>query len=204
MPRRAFVVSASAVRPPGGVVLPVRQLDDPVLRQASLDVTRFDSELSALVEDMFATMRAHDGVGLAANQIGRRENLFVYDCPDETGARRTGVIVNPRVVSEPLKTRTLTEALEGCLSVVGDHAVVARAAEAIVEGHDVQGRPIAVGGTGLLARCLQHELDHLAGRLFIDRLRQRERKRVIRAHREALVILNSTPDPGTPVWQPTR
>lgn len=152
-------------------------LGDPVLHTPCAEVTHFDAELAALVEDMFATMYAAQGVGLAANQIGRPLRVFVYDCPDDEDTRHVGHVVNPRLVeAEGLVLR----GPEGCLSLPGLEAGTERFDEAVVEGFTVTGEPVRVAGTGFFARCLQHECDHLEGQTYADRLTGRRRRRLMR------------------------
>ncbi|WP_440105002.1 peptide deformylase [Streptosporangium sp. H16] len=163
---------------------PIRHVGDPVLHRPCEPVTRFDENLATLVHDMFAGMYAADGVGLAANQIGVPLRVFVYDCPDDTEEYRKGVVVNPVLVLPEAAARTLADYDEGCLSVPGQRASLARPDRAVVHGFDVTGAPLTVEGTGLLARCLQHETDHLDGRLYIDRLPAERREEVLRAYEE--------------------
>jgi peptide deformylase len=137
-------------------------------------------ELRQLVADMFVTMYAAEGVGLAANQVGDGRRVFVYDCPDDDGVRHVGVVVNPVVDDLDPAQRTLDESAEGCLSVPGAYADLARPEYALVRGQDQHGRDIVVEGTGFFARCLQHETDHLNGYLYIDRLSKRDRKDVLK------------------------
>jgi peptide deformylase len=134
---------------------------------------------------MFASMYAAGGVGLAANQIGVGLRVFVYDCPDASGEHQAGHVVNPvlRVQSALAPPET---AAEGCLSVPGEEAEFARPAVATVIGQDLRGRPITVAGTGLLARCLQHETDHLDGTVYVDRLPADERAAILAAARKRL------------------
>lgn len=153
-------------------VHPIRIVGDPVLHTPTRPVETFDSELADLVTDMFETMSAANGVGLAANQIGVDLRLFVYDCPDDEGVEHRGVVVNPT-----LHTTEVPEGMpdpdddwEGCLSVPGESFPTGRAAWAKVTGHDADGKPVEVEGTGYLARCLQHETDHLDGYLYLSRL----------------------------------
>lgn len=149
---------------------------DPVLHRRSRPVTDFGPELATLVEDMFASLAVADGVGLAAPQVGVDLALFVYDCPDETGTRRRGHVVNPTIeTSGPPQ-----DGEEGCLSVPGPYHELERASAATVRGQDRDGRPIEVSGTGFFARCLQHETDHLRGVLFVDHLPRNRRRRVLR------------------------
>jgi peptide deformylase len=134
------------------------------------------AELSALIDDMFATMYVADGVGLAANQVGVDLRLFVYDCTDEDGARHVGHVCNPVIDEVPAESRSLDEDDEGCLSVPGPYKKVARLEHATVRGTDRHGNGIVIEGSGYFARCLQHETDHVDGYLYIDRISKRERK----------------------------
>jgi len=164
-------------RPTKGVVRPIRLFGDPILRTPTDEVLDFDESLARLVEDMIVSMHAADGVGLAANQIGVGLSVFVYDCPDASGKRHVGHVVNPVLVStggEP------DESGEGCLSVPGLYYDNARPSYAAVEGVDLTGAPVRVVGDGQLARCLQHETDHLHGLLFLDRLHGRTKRRAMR------------------------
>jgi peptide deformylase len=152
---------------------------DPVLAAPARPVTDFDDALAGLIDDMFESMAVASGVGLAAPQVGRSLAVFVYDCPDETGTRQRGHVVNPTIETfgDP------ESADEGCLSVPGPYRELERARGATVRGVDRTGRPIEITGTGYFARCLQHETDHLAGTLFIDRLPRNLRRRVLREMR---------------------
>ncbi len=135
-------------------------------------------DLHALIDDMFATNEIANGVGLAANQIGVDLRIFVYDCPDAYGIRHVGHIVNPRVVST--SGTELIEEHEGCLSVPGASAALERPRVAVVEGVDQRGNPLRIEGVGLFARCLLHETDHLDGKLYLDHLSARDRRRAMR------------------------
>jgi peptide deformylase len=154
-------------------VRPIRVIGDPVLHAPARPVEVFDDELRTLVADMFDTMAAAQGVGLAANQVGVGLRLFVYDCPDETtGEFARGVVVNP-VLETSERPETMPDPdddEEGCLSVPGEQFPTGRADWARVTGVDVEGRPVQVEGRGFLARCLQHETDHLDGMLYVERL----------------------------------
>ncbi|MER7578990.1 peptide deformylase [Kitasatospora sp. NPDC097691] len=144
-------------------------------------------ELAQLIDSMFLTMYVAVGCGLAANQVDVDLRLFVYDCPDDDGVRHTGHLLNP-VVEPQAAGRRLIEDAEGCLSVPGAGTpALARPAHAVVRGFDRHGNPRTVEATGYFARCLQHETDHLDGRLYVDRLSRRDRKDVLRQtadHRE--------------------
>jgi peptide deformylase len=151
-----------------GTSRPITVVGNPVLHKECRDVTEFDDELRKLVDDMFASQRTAEGVGLAANQIGVDLKVFVYDCPVELPADR----------------RILDDSNEGCLSVPTAYAPLARPDHAEVTGQDEYGNPIKVRGTGYFARCLQHETDHLYGYLYIDRLSKRERRNALKQMEE--------------------
>lgn len=153
----------------------IRLLGDPVLRTPTVPVTSFDLDLSRLIERMTNVMAAADGVGLAANQIGVGLRVFVYDI----GGGPHGHLVNPTLDVAP--GATMVEDLEGCLSVPDQHHPCIRASIATVRGYDLRGRQVEVVGDGLLARCFQHEVDHLDGVLYIDRLSRRDRSRALEA-----------------------
>ncbi|MFI6082570.1 peptide deformylase [Streptomyces sp. NPDC051217] len=167
-----------------GTSRPITVVGNPVLHKECADVTEFDDKLAALVDDMFASQRTAEGVGLAANQIGVDLKVFVYDCPDDDGVRHVGVVCNPVLDELPPEDRNLEDGNEGCLSVPTAYAELARPDYAVVRGQDVQGKPIKVRGTGYFARCLQHETDHLYGYLYIDRLSKRDRKDALRQMEE--------------------
>jgi peptide deformylase len=154
----------------------LRLIGDPVLRTESDPVTRFDDALARLVEDLLETVREPGRAGLAANQIGSGLAVFSYNVDAEFG-----YLINPRIV----ELSGTQDGLEGCLSVPGIFAERPRAAFAVAEGVNLRQEPTIVAGTGELARCLQHETDHLRGELFIDGLEGPERLRVLRQlHRE--------------------
>jgi peptide deformylase len=171
--------------PEAGTVRPITRWGTPVMHRAQQQVTRFDSELHALAADMVATMYAADGVGLAACQIGEDVAMFVFDCPDESGERTMGVVCNPQVTLPDLKDRRLDEDDEGCLSFPGAFVECARPGWARVDGLGLDGQPVSFEGDGLLARCLQHETDHTLGTVFGDRLPNRQRKKLTKAHEAA-------------------
>ncbi|MFJ6614517.1 peptide deformylase [Streptomyces sp. NPDC091289] len=163
-----------------GTSRPITVVGNPVLHKECKDVTAFDDELARLIDDMFASQKTAEGVGLAANQIGVDLKVFVYDCPDDDGNRHTGVVCNPVLEELAPEARVLDDSNEGCLSVPTAYASLARPDYAVVRGQDAQGNPIKVRGSGYFARCLQHETDHLYGYLYIDRLSKRERKDALR------------------------
>ncbi|WP_148572296.1 peptide deformylase [Nocardioides caldifontis] len=164
--------------PTGGTVRPMTRWGTDVMHRVNEPVTEFDDELRALVADMTATMYAADGVGLAACQIGVDRQVFVFDCPDDEGVRHTGVVCNPEVVVPEGKERRLDDGEEGCLSFPGAFVSCPRPDYAEVLGQGLDGTPVRYAGTGLLARCLQHETDHCKGTVFGDRLNRRAYKKL--------------------------
>ncbi|GAA5191990.1 peptide deformylase [Rugosimonospora acidiphila] len=152
-------------------VRPLRLIGDPVLRTACDLVTRFDDSLAGLVDDLMDTVRVPGRAGLAAPQIGVGLAVFSYNVDDQLG-----YVVNPRVV----ELSGTYDGPEGCLSVPGVAAQTPRAAYALVAGVDLRGDPVEVAGSGELARCLQHETDHLQGVLYLDRLTGAARRDAIR------------------------
>lgn len=160
-----------------GRVRPLTLLGDDALRVPCGDVTDFGPDLAALVEDLFATMYAAEGVGLAANQIGVPLRVFVYDCPDDDDVRHLGHLVNPRPVEVD---GVVIRGPEGCLSLPGLEAGTERYDHAVVEGFRATGEPVTVHGTGFFARCLQHECDHLEGGVYADRVTGWRRYRLMR------------------------
>ena len=152
-------------------VRPLRLLGDPVLRTRCDPVTRFDDALARLIDDLIDTVREPGRAGVAANQIGSTFAVFSYNVDGQLG-----YLINPRI------TRLDGSAVgpEACLSIPGVSAERQRAAYAAAEGTDLDQKPVTVAGTGELARCLQHETDHLQGTLYIDALAGPERRRVTR------------------------
>ncbi|MDT0307785.1 peptide deformylase [Streptomyces sp. DSM 44917] len=179
-----------------GTARPITVVGHPMLHRECKDVTIFDDELARLIDDMFASQRAAEGVGLAANQIGVDLKVFVYDCNDDEGVRHVGVVCNPVLEELPAEARVLDDNNEGCLSVPTAYAELPRPDYAVVRGQDAEGRPIAVRGTGYFARCLQHETDHLYGRLYIDRLSKRERKNALKMMAEGTPRYETVPNEG--------
>jgi peptide deformylase len=166
--------------PDGGIIRAMTRWGDPVMHAACRPVTRFDAELAALVADMVATMYAADGVGLAANQVGVSLTVFVFDCPDDDGVRHAGVACNPRLTLPEGRDRQLEETEEGCLSLPGAFSWCHRPDHCRIDAVDLRGQPVSYEASGLLARCLQHESDHLAGTVFGDRLPTRARKQLLK------------------------
>jgi peptide deformylase len=156
----------------------IRYLGDPVLRTPTDPVTVFDEALERLIADMFASMYAAEGAGLAANQIGVSLSVFTYDCADGDEQRQVGHVVNPVLLEtggDP------DDGYEGCLSMPGLYYPNPRPSYAVVEGVDMTGAPVRlIGEGGQYARCLQHEADHLRGTVFFDRLRGRVKRQAMR------------------------
>src|SRR5215212_11714803 len=173
------------MRVPGrydGVARPiVTYAEDPVLHRRCAEVTEFGRDLRRLVLDMFASMQAADGVGLAANQIGVDARIFVIDCPDAEGEDVVGYAINPTLtLPDPVDGEPAEEVTEeGCLSVPGPYAELPRAFRARVDGVDVKGAPVTIEATGMAARCLQHEVDHLNGTVYVDLLTEEHRERLL-------------------------
>ena len=168
--------------PEGGTVRPMTRWGTPVMHEAATRVTAYDERLRALAADMVATMYAAEGVGLAACQIGESVAMFVFDCPDAAGDSWQGVVCNPTLILPEGKDRKLDDGDEGCLSFPGAFVPCARPDFAVVEGFGLDGQPVRFEGDGLLARCLQHETDHLYGTVFGDRLSTRALKKLQKQH----------------------
>lgn len=159
----------------------LRIYGDPVLGSRAEEISRFDAGLRALASDMLETMDKSGGVGLAANQVGILKRIFVYDCSHTQSGLR-GALVNP--VWTPVGEQQQTGP-EGCLSIPGISAETTRFNQVFVSGQDIEGRPVSMVASGLMARCIQHETDHLDGVLFLQRLEAPVRKEAMRAIRES-------------------
>jgi peptide deformylase len=140
---------------------------DKFLKNSAQPVSEIDGQLQGLIDDMAHTMYKAPGVGLAAIQVGIDKSLLVYDIAPKEDGRRLNVLINPRIISQ--EGEILSED-EGCLSVPDFRANVKRAARILVEAVDRDGRPLRIEAEGMLAIVLQHEIDHLNGTLFIDRV----------------------------------
>lgn len=159
----------------------IRIFGDPVLTTKAEEVVTFDSGLEQLVEDMLETMDAAGGVGLAANQIGVLKRVFVYDTSHTEGGMR-GHIINP--TWQPIGEDTQLGP-EGCLSIPDIQYDVERAHTVELRGQNLHGDPVSLVASGLLARCIQHEYDHLDGVLFLKRLSPDLRKEAMREIRQS-------------------
>ena len=158
-------------------VKPIRLFGDPVLRTPAEPVRDFDAELRRLVKDLTDTMLDAPGAGLAAPQIGVGLRVFTYHVDDH----EPGHLINPSLDL----SKEEDEDDEGCLSFPGLAYPVKRAWGVVAKGFNMYGDPVTIEGTELLARCIQHETDHLDGVIFIDRLDAEQRKAALRAVREA-------------------
>jgi len=154
-------------------VRPILTAENPLLRKKSKKVKRFDDSLRRLVDDMFESMYAAHGLGLAAPQIGVLERVFIIEMQaevDEEGQEiipaKQYVLVNPEII----KTEGEERMQEGCLSVPGYQGIVTRATDVVIKGQNIKGKRVRFRGEDLLAQALQHELDHLNGILYLDRL----------------------------------
>ena len=154
----------------------IRLFGDPALRMPALPVVDFDKELRLLVKDLTETMLDAPGLGLAAPQLGVSLRVFTYDVDDVVGH-----LINPSLDL----TEEEQDGEEGCLSLPGLTFDCKRAYGVVAKGFNMHGDPVVLEGTDLLARCVQHEADHLEGILFIDRLDPEQRKLAMKAIREA-------------------
>jgi peptide deformylase len=166
----------------------IRLFGDPVLRQRAAEVTEIDGSLAQLAAGMVDTMHDARGLGLAAPQVGVGKRLFVYQLPDDDS--EPVVIVNP-AISE---ARGEWEYEEGCLSVPGLYFPIVRPKEVHLTGWDLEGREVSIEADELLARCFQHELDHLDGTLLLQRLDKEQRKEAMRELRRRAEPAGTVPD----------
>jgi peptide deformylase len=159
------------------VVRKIRLLGDPILREEADEVRAFDEKLRALVRDMFETMYHAEGIGLAAPQIGVPARVIVLDLRREDHEDEPIALVNPRLVWKSPET---SKQIEGCLSIPGLEEVVQRPTRVRVEAHDPEGNPRVLEASELLGRALQHEIDHLDGVLFLDRVSALKRRMLLK------------------------
>jgi peptide deformylase len=160
-------------------ILPILHHPDPRLRQKTAPVARFDASLQQLIEDLFQTMYAAPGVGLAANQVGVLLRLAVMDCSEHHD--QPVVMVNPEV----LEAQQREDMEEGCLSVPDTREKIRRYSRVRLRAQDRNGDPYELEAEGLMAQCIQHEIDHLNGKLYIDYLSSLKRERIRRQLRKA-------------------
>lgn len=162
------------------MIYPIVKYPDPVLQKPAEPITTFDAKLRQLVDDMFASMYDAQGIGLAAPQIGISQRLTVIDLSFQKDPKQKIVLINPEIVEK--KGKQVEE--EGCLSLPEIRDRVVRAAQVKVRALDAHGKPVEVDGEELLARALQHEIDHLDGILFIFRLSRLKRDLQLRKIRK--------------------
>ncbi len=155
-------------------LLEILQHPDPRLRQKAAPVTQFDTALQALIDDMFETMYAAPGVGLAATQVGIARRLAVMDCSEDKAKPQPLVLINPQI----LEPSDRVDMDEGCLSVAGYSDKVARWNKLKLLALDRHGKPFEMDAEGLMAQAVQHEIDHLDGKLYIDYLSSLKRERL--------------------------
>ncbi len=148
------------------MILKILRYGDPLLEKRSNEISDFDGDIQKLVADMFETMYAARGLGLAAPQVGVLKRLFVMDCSGGSDLKQKLVVINPEIVS----TQGEVVSEEGCLSFPGIYLKVARPKRVATHALDAQGREFTIDVTDLAARCVIHETDHLDGELFIDRV----------------------------------
>ena len=159
-------------------VLPIRRLGDPVLRTAAVEVTDFDKQLRALVADLTDSMLTANGAGLAAPQLGVGLRVFTFHIDDV----QSGHLINPTLHFPDEEEQ---DGREGCLSIPGISVDCRRRKNVVAHGQNMYGDPVLVEGTDLLARCVQHETDHLDGVLFLDRLDSETKREAMRQIRES-------------------
>lgn len=154
-------------------MLEICKLGDEVLREECVDIKKFDSALKMLTEAMVETLVSADGVGLAAPQVGINQKLFVVKLPDKDPQ----VFINPEIIETSVETGPYEE---GCLSLPGLYHEVIRPLGVTIQAQDVKGKPFTIKADGLLARVIQHENDHLHGKLYIDHLEPKEKEKMIK------------------------
>ena len=171
--------------------LPILEYPDPRLRIRAEPVTKFDIELKTLVADLFETMYAAPGIGLAATQVDVHKRLLVCDIGVES--KQPYCLINPEIVSAEGKTNSE----EGCLSVPEYYDFVDRAAVIRVRAFDTDGKPFELTAEGMLAVCIQHEMDHLVGKLFVDYLSELKRERLKKKASKKAKRAGDTPEART-------
>lgn len=156
-------------------MLDIMKLGEEVLREKCTPVTEFDDGLRILIQAMYETMEEADGIGLAAPQVGVDKRFFVVGLPDGTKKE----FINPQITGTSVETSPYEE---GCLSLPNVYHEVIRPSKVIVSAQDMNGNPFTLKASGLMARVIQHEYDHLDGVLFIDHLSEEEKSKVVRAY----------------------
>lgn len=162
-------------------VLDIKVMGAKVLRERAVPLQAVTDETRRLIDDMFDTMYEAEGIGLAAPQVGISRRVMIVDVPDEDGVHQVHALVNPVIVESGGKK---DKATEGCLSIPGIEEDVTRPVRVVVEGLSPSAEPVRIEAEGLVARALQHEIDHLDGILFIDRLSPLKRGILMRKWRK--------------------
>ena len=158
-------------------VMPLVLLPQPVLRQVAQPVDNITDDILQLANNMAETMYAAPGIGLAANQVGSLKRVIVMDCARDDEPPALWKMINPEII---WRAEENTKMEEGCLSIPGHNAEVVRPSEVHVSYHDIEGQKQEMQATGLLAACVQHEIDHLNGVLFLDHLSRLKRDMIMR------------------------
>ncbi|GAB4299761.1 MAG: peptide deformylase [Oscillatoriaceae cyanobacterium] len=166
MSSQVFVEKKKLAKPP----LEIHYLGDRALRQDAKRVARVDAAIREIAREMLQTMYSADGIGLAAPQVGIQKQMLVVDCEPDNAATPPLVLINPKITQYG---KELSVYQEGCLSIPNVYLEVTRPEAIEVSYKDEQGRPQKITATGLVARCIQHEIDHLGGVLFVDRVENR-------------------------------
>lgn len=163
-------------------ILSLRFESDPILSTPTEPIIEITPVIKALINDMFDTMYANDGIGLAANQVGVSKQIFVMDIPDEQRKSQQYAFLNPQII---WLSPDLVTSNEGCLSVPGGYANVVRSQECHLHFTDIEGKDQILKASDLMAACIQHEVDHLKGILFTDHLTKLKRSMVISKSRKS-------------------
>lgn len=170
-------------------VLKIEMLGSEVLRRRAEEIPEIDDDLRKLIRDMFETMYDAEGIGLAGPQVGVDRRVIVVDVREEGTSPLA--LINPRIVESAADT---DKADEGCLSIPGVSGVVERPTGVVVEALSDSGEPVRIEAEGLLGRCLQHEVDHLDGVLFVDRLSPLKRNMVLKRYRALVAEEKKKPE----------
>jgi peptide deformylase len=155
--------------------LEVITLGADVLRKTASNITEFNSDLSDFIEDMINTMMRYEGIGLAAPQVGKLSNVFVCQIPGS----KPQVFINPEIIGT---SQEQVPYEEGCLSIPSLYGDVIRPEKISIQGYNLKGRPFKIDAEGLLARVIQHEMDHLKGILFIDYIDEKKREKLLKEY----------------------
>ncbi len=169
-------------------IFEIKKYPDKILKEKAVPIDNIDGQIQLLIENMIETMHFAKGIGLAANQIGVLKRLCVIDITSRDEKGSLIVLINPLILGK----EGVIESEEGCLSIPGYTTTIKRAEKVYVKGLDREGKDLEIEGTGLLARALQHEIDHLDGLLFIDRMSPIKREFFKRRYKKFLNTLNES------------